>query len=196
MHSRISIHPAISEQYERLRRTARHVLRRRRASQAITRLWLWVAMSGTAAVAACGAGAAASAPRPGGRGLPVARLVSIAQGLATRLHDPHVDTAWVIATRRNAAEHATTPGAVRPDPADARAYLIVIRGRFVCRDCTGPSGARPPRGRVAYDIWVPGHGIIDFGLQRRMPRRLGRLGRIVRLELARPAIPAGGLGRS
>jgi hypothetical protein len=43
---------------------------------------------------------------------------------------------------------------------------------------------------VAYDIWVPGRGISDFGLQRRLPRRLGRLGRIVKLELLAPRIPA------
>jgi hypothetical protein len=154
------------------------------------RLWAWVALS--AAVAACGARAPASAPGSAARGLPVAQLVSLAQGMATGLGDPHVTTAWVIATRKNAAEQVTTPGAVPPDPANPRAYLIVIRGRFVCRDCSGPARAAPPRGRVAYDIWVPGHGLSDFGLQRRLPRRLGRLGRIVKLELpARLANVAG-----
>jgi hypothetical protein len=104
--------------------------------------------------------------------------------MATSLGDPHVKTGWVIATNKNAAERATTPGAVPPDPANPRAYLIVIRGRFVCRGCSRPPGANPPRGRVAYSIWVPGHGISDWGLQARPPRGLRELGRIVVLELA------------
>ena len=93
MHSRISMYLTLSEEYERVRQTAWHVLRRRCASRATTRLWLW--------------------------------------------------------------------------------------SPFVCRE--------------AYDIWVPGHRITGFGLQRRLPRRCGRPGRLVRLELGRPDIPAGGL---
>jgi hypothetical protein len=96
----------------------------------------------------------------------------------------------VIATRKNAAEHVTTPGAVPADPHNPRAYLILIRGRFVCSSCSGPVGAEPPRGRVAYEIWMPGHGISDFGLQRAVPRGLHRLGRVVRLRLVPPRIPA------
>jgi hypothetical protein len=43
--------------------------------------------------------------------------------------------------------------------------------------------AKPPRGTVAHDIWVPGRGVTDFRLQYRVPPKLGRLGRIVTLRL-------------
>jgi hypothetical protein len=144
-------------------------------------------LSAAALLAACGAapGTRSSAPA-----LPVAQLVSIGRDMASGLGDPHVKTAWVIATRKNAAEYATTPGAVPPDPHNPRAYLILIRGRFVCGSCSGPVGAKPPRGRVAYDIWIPGHGISDFGLQRRVPRGVHRLGPLVRIRLVPPRIPA------
>lgn len=113
----------------------------------------------------------------------MAQLAALARGMARGLGDPHVTTALAIATTKNAAENATTPGAVPPDPKNPVAYLIVIEGRFVCRNCPGPAGAKPPRGRVAYEIWVPGHGVSDSGLQHRMPAGLRRLGRNVTLVL-------------
>ena len=140
-----------------------------------------------------GCGAAAPATGAGAHGLPAAQLISIARGMAAGLGDPHVKTAWVIATRKNAAERATTPGAVPPDPANPRAYLIVIHGRFVCNDCSRPLGGKPPRGTVAYDIWVPARGITDFGLGRRVPPGVARLRPMVRLRLVPPRIPAGEL---
>jgi hypothetical protein len=147
-------------------------------------------MVAATALAAWGLVTVASATGSRAHTLPVAQLVSLGRGMATGLADRHVKTALVIATTKNAAENATTPGAVPPDPANPRAYLIVIRGRFVCQACSRPPGAKPPRGRVAYDIWVPGVGVSDFGLQSRMPRRLRRLGRIVTMRLVPPRIPA------
>jgi hypothetical protein len=145
-------------------------------------------LSAAALLAACGA--APVGRMSSARALPVAQLVSIGRGMASGLGDPHVRTAWVIATRKDAAERATTPGAVPPDPHNPRAYLILIRGRFVCSSCSGPVGAKPPRGKVAYDIWVPGRGISDFGLVRHVPRGLHRLGPPVRMRLVAPRIPA------
>ncbi len=123
-------------------------------------------------------------------GLPVAQLVSLARGMAAGLGDRTVDTAWVISTTKNAAENATYPGSSPPDPANPRAYLLAIRGHFVCHGCLGPPGAKPPRGRFAYNIWVPGQGVSDFGLQPRIPSALSKLGRIVTLRLVAPQIPA------
>jgi hypothetical protein len=111
------------------------------------------------------------------------KVASLARGMAASLGDRHVTTAWVIATTKDAAENVTTPGAVPPDRHDPRAYLVLIRGRFVCRLCSRPVGVKPQRGRVAYAIWVPGRGVTDDGLQNRLPRHLRRLGRIVTLRL-------------
>jgi hypothetical protein len=136
-----------------------------------------------AAVAACGGGTPASAPRPAHETLPAAQLVSIARRMAAGLGDPHVRTAWVLPTSKNAAENATDPGAVPPERRDPRAYFIMIRGRFVCRVCSRPLGAKAPRGKVAYDIWVPGRGITDSALEQRIPHGVSKLGPMVRLDL-------------
>jgi hypothetical protein len=111
------------------------------------------------------------------------KVASLARGMATSLGDSHVTTAWVIETTKDAAENAMTPGAIPPDRHNPRAYLVLIRGHFVCRGCSRPLGAKPPRGRVAYVIWVPGRGVTDDGLQAHVPKGVRRLGRIVTLRL-------------
>ncbi len=54
-------------------------------------------------------------------------------------------------------------------------YLIVLRGHFVCDSCTGPAGAKPPRGTIATDVWSPRAGGTDFGLSDRLPAAMSRL---------------------
>lgn len=121
--------------------------------------------------------------------LPIPQLVSIARGMVVGLGDPRVHSAWVIVTTRHAAEQATYPGSEPPGPTNPRAFLIAIRGRFTCRTCSAPPGARAPRGVFAYDIWVPNQGISDAGLQPRIPDRLRRLGRIITLPVTPPTLP-------
>ncbi len=152
----------------------------------------WVAVG--AAVAAVGAtafGVAVAAPassraRPK---LPVARLVAVARSTAAGLSDSGVKTAFVFPTRKNAAENWMEPGAVPPGPANPRAYLIVLRGRFVCEACSAPAGAQLPSGHSAQIVWVPGKGVTDFGLTARTPRGLKKLGRVVDISLIRRRSP-------
>jgi hypothetical protein len=120
----------------------------------------------------------------------VAQLVALGQGLLGGLGDPNVKVAWVIRTTKDAAENATYPGSVPPEHPDPLAYLIAVRGRFVCGTCSLPPGANAPRGRFAYSIWVPGRGVSDGGLQPRVPRGLRKLGRLIELPLVPPKIPA------
>ncbi len=131
-----------------------------------------------------GAGAAIRpivAPAP--HTLPTRRLVALAKRLADGLGDPRVKTAWVVVTTQWLAENATYPGSEPRQPHSPRAYLVLVRGRFVCGDCSRPSGAKAPSGNVAYDIWVPGSGITDFGLQSRVPPGVYKLGPIITLPL-------------
>jgi hypothetical protein len=137
----------------------------------------WLPLLTAVAIAGCGSAPAAVAPA-----VPPT-VASLARGMAASLGDKHVTSAWVIETTKDAAENATTPGAVPPDRHDPRAYLVLIRGHFVCNLCSRPVDADPPRGRVAYDIWVLGRGVTDFGLQARLPKGIRRLGRIVTLRL-------------
>ncbi len=126
-----------------------------------------------------------------GARLPVAQLVAISRQMLTGLGDPNVKTASVIATTLNAAENVTYPGSEPPDPTNPRAYLIMLRGRFICNSCSGPAGAKAPRGAFAYSIWIPGRGSPAGGLQPRVPQDLKTLGPIVNLPMIPPHVPGG-----
>lgn len=128
--------------------------------------------------------------RTRGARLPIAQLLAISHQMLAGLSGPSVKTAWVIVTSLNAAENLTYPGSEPPDPTNPRAYLIMLRGRFVCQSCGGPPGAKAPRGTFAYSIWVPGRGSPAGGLQPRVPRGLRTLGPIINLPMVQPRVPA------
>lgn len=57
-----------------------------------------------------------------------------------------------------------------------RFYVIVLDGRFVCAWCPRPPGAHSPHGSIVTRIWSPtGHGG-GFGIRRKVPASLSRLG--------------------
>ena len=128
--------------------------------------------------------------------LPLAGLVALAKNSASGLSDARVKTMLVVVTTKHAAEDWLEPGAVSFGAADPRAYLVVLRGRFICTRCSYPAGAKPPRGGSAQIIWVPGQGVSDFGLTQRVPGRLDRLGRVVKINLVALAGPAPDLTRT
>ena len=128
--------------------------------------------------------------------LPLARLVALAKNSARGLNDARVKTALVIATTKHAAENWLEPRAISPGGADPRAYLIVLRGRFICTHCSYPAGAKPPRGRSAQIIWVPGRGVSDLGLTQRVRGGLDKLGRVFKINLVSSAVPAPDLART
>ncbi len=101
-----------------------------------------------------------------------------------------VKTALVVATTKHTAEEWLEPGAISPAAADPRAYLIVLKGPFICTRCSYPAGAKPPRGRWTQSIWVSGQGVSDFGLTQRVPGSLDKLGRVVKINLIAPAVTA------
>ncbi len=128
--------------------------------------------------------------------LPFAQLVTLAKSTASGLNDPRVKTALVVASTKHTAEEWLEPGSISPGAADPRAYLIVLKGRFICTRCSYLAGAKPPRGRWAQNIWVPGQGVSDFGLTQRVPAGLDMLGRVVKINLLAPALTAPALAQT
>ena len=127
--------------------------------------------------------------------LPLAQLVALGTSSASGLNDAAVKTALVVTTTEHAAENWLEPGAISPTATDPRAYLVVLAGRFICTRCSYPAGAKPPRGRSAQIVWIPGQGVRDFGLTERVPGGLDRLGRAVKINLVAPAVQAPDLAR-
>jgi hypothetical protein len=117
--------------------------------------------------------------------VPVAQLVALARRSLPGLGDSTVSYASVVTTTKGAAENWLEPGSVSAAGSSPRAYLIVLRGRFVCQSCTRPSGASAPHGTSAQLIWVPGVGVSDFGLTAGVPTGLDRLGHVLRITLRR-----------
>jgi hypothetical protein len=152
--------------------------------------------------ASTGAGIAiaSAAPDPGKtqatRPLPVAQLAALGHKSASELNDARVKTALVVETREHAAEKWLEPGAISPGAADPLAYLVVLAGRFSCTRCSYPAGAKPPRGRSAQIVWIPGRGVRDFGLTRRVPGGLDSLGHAVKIDLVARSRPARDLART
>jgi hypothetical protein len=123
-------------------------------------------------------------------------VFALAKSTASGLNDASVKTALVVATAKHAAEGWLEPGAISPGAADPRAYLIVLKGRFICTHCSYPAGAKPPRGRWAQSIWIPGQRVSDFGLTQRLPGGLDKLGRVVKINLLAPAVTAPALAQA
>jgi hypothetical protein len=121
--------------------------------------------------------------------IPVAKLAALARGSAARFGDPTVASASVIATTRLAAENWMERGSAGPGTPDARAYLILLRGRFVCELCPRPAGAAAPHGGSAQILWVPGHGVTDGGLTRRVPPGIRTLGIGQRITFSPSRVP-------
>jgi hypothetical protein len=148
----------------------------------------WVVTLGVGSAIVLGSSSAAPSTGATAPALPVAQLVAVARDALRGLSDPNVSTASVVVTTKRAAENWMEPGAVPPGPSNPIAYLIVLRGRFICTSCSFLS-ARAPRGGSAQAVWVPGQGVSDSGLTRSVPPGLAKLGPVFRLRLIAPASP-------
>ena len=152
----------------------------------------WIAVGAAVAIigaTAFGVAAASTTHIRARPKIPVHKLVAIARSESAALGDRNVRTALVVATTKNAAEGWMEPGAIPPGPTNPRAFVIVLRGRFVCQACSAPAGAPLPHGHSAQVIWVPGRGVTDFGLTAYTPRGLKKLGRVVAIGLVRQITP-------
>jgi hypothetical protein len=74
------------------------------------------------------------------------RLEAIAGGAAKANGDAHPSSVMVFTSRRHEANIAAGAGTgvFGTEPV----YLVVLRGHFICSDCSGPRGHAPPRGNV------------------------------------------------
>lgn len=99
----------------------------------------------------------------------VKRLVALARGAARSLGDSSVKTAQVYGPdSRYLLVKASSGDLVQKLAGERKGfYLIVLHGDFVCHSCAGPAAAKPPRGKIATDVWSPTAGGTDFGLSNR-----------------------------
>ena len=99
------------------------------------------------------------------------RLSAEARGIARSLGDPSVKTAQVYGPdSRYLLVKASSGDLVQKLARERKGfYLIVLHGHFVCHGCSRPPGstAKPPRGKVATEVWSPKTGQTDFGLGNR-----------------------------
>jgi hypothetical protein len=63
-------------------------------------------------------------------------------------------------------------------------YLIVFHGHFICRECTGPAGAKPPQGTIETNVWSPSVGSRDFGVQSSLPAAVSLLNRLAVIQVS------------
>ena len=139
-------------------------------------------VAATLGLSACGGGhrAISGGPRKFEPMLPaplVEQLTAEAKSTARSLGDNSVKTAQVYGPdSRYALVKASSGDLVQKSPREREGfYLIVLRGHFVCHSCTGPAGAKAPRGTVATDVWSPRAGGTDFGLGDHLPAALSHL---------------------
>lgn len=107
----------------------------------------------------------------------VERLAAVARGTARSLGDPSVKTAQVYGPDSRYVLVKASSGDVVQKLARERSgfYLVVLHGHFVCESCSGPAGAKPPRGTIATEVWSPKAGGTDFGLSHRLSAALSHV---------------------
>lgn len=76
----------------------------------------------------------------------LARLKVLVSKTAKADGDAHPSSVTVFASQRHKANIAA--GAGTGVVGSQAVYLVVIRGHFVCSNCTGPAGHAPPKGDV------------------------------------------------
>ena len=95
-------------------------------------------------------------------------LAAEARGMARSLGDPSVKTAQVYGPdSRYALVKASSGDLVQKIARERKGfYLIVLHGQFVCHGCSRPPGstAKPPRGKIATEVWSAKTGQTDFGI--------------------------------
>jgi hypothetical protein len=95
-----------------------------------------------------------------------------ARGMARSLGDPSVKTARVYGPNsRYLLVKASSGDLVQKTARERRGfYLIVLHGNFVCDGCSRPHGstAKPPRGKIATEVWSLKTGQTDFGIGNKL----------------------------
>lgn len=63
-----------------------------------------------------------------------------------------------------------------------RFYLVVAHGHFVCDECSGPPGHKPPRGTIETFVWSAQEKSTDFGIQNGLPAAVSHLHRLAEIK--------------
>jgi len=117
-------------------------------------------------LAGCAAATAADA-RPVPKSA-VSRLTEIAKHAARANGDRHLLWATAVLTTHEQALRSATPGDTVSNRRHVAAYLVTIRGRFVCKTCSVPPGANAPKGRyISIVVDAKTFKDMDFGLSQK-----------------------------
>lgn len=113
------------------------------------------------------------------------RIAEVARRTAHSLGDSSpVNTVRVYGPASYQAVLKASDGTTTTNRRKGHFYVIVLQGRFVCKWCPRPPGARSPHGSIVTRIWSPdGHGG-GFGIRRKLPGSLSQLGRPTLVRLA------------
>ena len=91
--------------------------------------------------------------------------------MARSLGDPSVKTAQVYGPEsRYLLVKASSGDLVQKIARERKGfYLIGLHGHFVCHGCSRPPGStvKPPRGKIATEVWSPKTGQTDFGISNK-----------------------------
>ena len=120
-------------------------------------------------LAGCAAATAAA-----GRPVPksaVSRLTEIAKHAARANGDQHPKWATAVLTTHEQALRSATPGDTVSNRRHVAVYLVTIRGRFVCKYCSVPPGAKAPKGRyISIVVDAKTFKDMDSGLSQKAPK--------------------------
>jgi hypothetical protein len=92
-------------------------------------------------------------------------LTRIAKSEAQGLGDPRVHSAELVLTSRHRMNQGLDYGYQASEQQDDKVFVIQLRGRFTCTECSHPPGASAPTGTAAQDVLSFGSLTpSDFGL--------------------------------
>ncbi|MGN6678625.1 MAG: hypothetical protein ACTHKL_12745 [Streptosporangiaceae bacterium] len=98
----------------------------------------------------------------------VSRLTEIAKHAARANGDQHPKWAIAVLTTHEQALRSATPGDTVANRRHVAVYLVTIRGRFVCKTCSVPPGAKAPKGRyISIVVDAKTFKDMDFGLSQK-----------------------------
>jgi len=116
----------------------------------------------------------------------VRRLTAMADHIVKADGDHPVQWAAAVVTTHVLAMRAVTPGDSEPADPNPVAFVLVIKGHFVCNTCSIPAGAHAPTGTyAAFDYTGSNfHGESDGSLSNRPPAiPLSELGPVTYLHV-------------
>lgn len=109
------------------------------------------------------------------------KLTQFAKSEAQNLGDPRVHRAELVLTTRRRMNQGLGFGYQASEDQTAKVFVIQLRGKFTCTECSYPPGASPPTGTASQDVLsATTLQSTDFGVTPR-PVAMQRMGPVMHL---------------